>query len=241
MNQISKQGLFPWLTLFTGGVGLALRSLLLSSVDGQGLLPDNHFAGILTFILLALFLGFCFWVVRKEPPVDAKNYRKLFPPSNLSAICSTVAAAGIGISAFMVPGTGVLRILVAISGLLGATALAYAAYFRKEGMRPSCFLHILVAVHLVIRVLTCCQQWGTEPQFQIYFFQLLGSLFLMIAVYYRAELDALTGDYRKYLFFGQAALFCCCLCMAEEAWLFYLSAALWIATDSCVLPRKGNE
>jgi len=237
MNQISKRGLFPWVTLLAGGVGLALRSLLLSAVDQQGLLPENHFAGILTIVLLAMFLGFSFWTIRKEPAADVNAYRKLFPPSELAAIGSVVAAVGMAISAFMVDGTGILRILLAITGLLGATALAYAAYCRKEGMRPSCFLHILVAVHLVIRVLTCCRQWGSEPQFQIYFFQLLASLFLMISFYHRAELDALMGDYRKYLFFGQAALFCCCLCVTGEDWQFYLSAVLWITTDSCVPPR----
>lgn len=235
MNQLSKRGLFPWLTLLAGLIGLAMRVWLLSTVDKQGLLPDGHFAGVIPFLLLAAVLGISFWVVRKETPSLA--YRKLFPPSVIAAIGTALGAIGMGFSAFTVNSTGPLQLLVYIAGVLGAAALLYAAYCRFIGLRPSCLLHVVLGVYMVLRVLANCRQWGTETQLQMFFFQLLGSLFLLIACYYRAEADALMGDYRKYIFFSQAALFCCCVCLSEKDWLFYLSAAVWLTADNCVPPR----
>ena len=237
MKQFTKRSIFPWLTLFAGGIGLALRTWLLSLGDEQNLLPSNHIAGALTLVLLAAVIFLCFWQVKKERPSDVNAYRKLFPPSGIAAVGTAIGALGMGISAFWVEASGVLGILVILSGLVGAAALIYAAYCRFVGMRPSCYLHVLLAAYLVLRVLACCRQWGSETQFQMYFFPLLASLFLLIACYYRAEADALMGDYRKYLFFGQAALFCCCLCITGSDWLFYLSGTLWITADNCVPPR----
>ncbi len=239
MKLFSRQGLFPWFPLLTGMAGLALRFWLLSTINEQGLLPTNHIAGILTFLLLLVTLGICFWDIRTAAPSQA--YRKLFPPSKIAAAGTAVGAAGMGISAFIVNAAGFLRILLPILGVLGAAALLYAAHCRRIGLRPSCLLHGGVTLFLVFRVLVCCRMWGAEPQLQLYFFQLLGSLFLLLACYFRAEADALIGDYRKYLFFGQAALFCCCLCLSGNDWLFYLSAGIWMATDYCVFPANRYE
>ena len=235
MNRSSKMVLFPWVSLLAGGLGLALRVLLLSTMDNQGLLPENHFAGIVCFLLLAAVMGICFWQVRMQLPSNA--YRKLFPPSLIAAIGTAVGAVGMGISVYAVNAAGILRLLIVIAAVLGAGAMLYAAYCRFVGLRPSCLLHILLAAYLVLRVLACCRNWGTQTQLQLYFFQLLGSLFLLIACYYRAEADALIGDYRKYIFFSQAALFCCCLCLNGTDWLFYLSAAVWLTADNCIPPR----
>ena len=237
MNQSKKLSLFPWLTLLAGGIGLALRAWLFSNVDNQGLLPENHIAGILCFLLLAGILAVSFWAARKEAPSNA--YRKLFPPSAIAAIGTALAAIGMGFSAFTIEAAGFLRILVMITGVLGAAALLYTAYCRFIGLRPSCLLHVAFAIYLVFRVMVFCRHWGAETQIQVFFFQLLGSLFLLITGYYRAEADAIMGDYRKYLFFSQAALFCCCLCLVGSDRLFYLSAALWLIADTCTPPRHA--
>lgn len=234
MNLSSKQGLFPWISLLAGSIGLALRCWLLSAVDDRGLLPENHIAAILCYILLAVTLGLCFMGVRKA--ATSKAYRRLFPPSKLAAAGTVIGAIGIGISGFTAESTGFLRLILPILGIFAAGALMITAYCRFIGLRPNCLLHGLVAVYLIFRTLVGCRVWGAEPQLQLYFFHLLASLFLLLACYHRAEADALAGDYRRYIFFSQAALFCCCLCLPGKDWLFYLSAGIWVATDFCVFP-----
>ena len=234
MNLSSKQGFFPGFPLFTGMVGFALRCWLFSAEDDRGLLPEPHIASISCFILLALTLAVCFIAVRKGAPTNA--YRKLFPPSELAAVGTVVGAIGMGYTAFSVNGSGSLQLLIPILGVCGAVVLILAGYSRMNGLRPNCLLHGLLTLYFIFRTLVYCQVWGAEPQLQLYFYQLLASIFLLLTCYYRAELDAHAGDCRRYIFFGQAALFCCCLCLPGDDWLFYLSAGIWLATDFCVLP-----
>ncbi len=234
MNNHSQSGLFPWVSLLTGSVSLALRCWLLSSMDHSGLLPKYHLAGILSLLLLLLTAGVTFWSLRQAAASNA--YRRLFPPSRLAAAGTALGGVGIGVSAFTVPAAGILGILVPVLGILCVGTLLYAAYCRLIGLRPNCLFHGAMVLFLVFRILVCCRSWGAEPQVQFYLFPLLGSLFLLLACYYRAEADAMAGDYRKYLFFGQVALFCCLMCLPGDDWLFYMSAAVWLATDYCVLP-----
>ena len=230
MNQASKPGLFPWFTLFAGILGVALRCWLLSLADANALLPENHIAGVLSFILLAITLGVCaLFISRRQLP---EQYSRRFPRSVLSAICILLGAVGLCYSGFTRSIVGGLSILFPVMCVLGALCLLVIAFCRFQGMRPNFLLRCAVTVCLMLRAVVCCRSWGTEPQLQLYFFQLLASVFLLLATFHHTELDAGLGHYRRYCFFNQAALFCCCLCLPGEEVLFYLSAALWMLGDS---------
>ncbi len=239
MNLQSKQGLSPWFSLLTGLLGLALRWWLLSTSDDKGLLQENHFAGILCFILLAVTLAFTFLQVRKSAP--SKAYRKLFPASPVAAAGIAVGAIGMGLSSFTIGNSGLFRIFLPALGALCTVSLLFAAYCRLKGLRPSYLLYCAAVVYLILRALVCCRAWGSESQLQIYFFPLVGSLFLLIACFYRAELTAMLGDYRRYVFFAQAALFCLLLSLPGKDWVFRLSASIWLAADFCVLPTASQD
>lgn len=239
MNKISRTGWFPWVSLLTGAVGFGLRRWQLSSVDSRGLLPPYHLAGFLSLFLLLLTAGITFWRLYRIPATKA--YRRLFPASKLAAAGTAIGAVGLGVSAFMVKATGMLQILVPILGVLCAAALLYAAYCRLLGMRPNAFLHGAVAVYLIFRILTYCRIWGAESQVQVYLFPMLGMLFLLLACYFRGEIDAMIGDYRKYMFFSQLALFCSIMCLPGNDWPFYGTVALWLAADFCILPTHPDN
>lgn len=239
MNHVVKQGFFPGFPIFTGMVGFGLRCWLLSTADDNNLLQDRHIAGILVFVLLAITLGACFLAVRQAVPAD--SYRRLFPASEFAAIGTALGAIGMAFTAFSSAGFSFLRIVMPLAGILSAAALFFCAYCRLKGVRPNFMVHGVVAVYLILRTLSGCRGWGAEPQLQLYFFQLLACLFLLIACYYRAELDLSVTDGRKYAFFSQAALFCCCLCLTEKDWLFYLSMGIWLAADYCVLPIPEKD
>lgn len=239
MNDSSRWGIFPWFTLFTGVIGLALQSWLYSSVDGQGLLPSFHPASILSLLLLAATLGACLFVISKT--ATATSYGALFPRSAPAAAGIAISAIGMVFSAFSMPASGILKLLMPICGALAGGALLVTAYCRFHGLRPHCLLHSAVAVFFIVRTMACCQSWGAEPQLQLYLFPLLAALFLLIAAYYRAELDILPKNSLRYLFFSQGALMCCLSSGTHSQGLFYLSATLWLAADFFVLtPAKQD-
>lgn len=234
--RISKRvGVFPLFTIFTGALGYAARTWFLSLIDERtGLLPENHFCGNATLILLAVTMLVCFLAVRNAPRVE--DYGKLFPPSLIAAIGGMVGALGLGVSAFVVKGVGVLAYGLPIFGVLSTAALVYTAWCRFTGKKVSGLLYGVVVVFFMLRVVAWCRVWGTEPQLHIYLFDLLASLFLLMAAYYRAEMPNSTAHYRRYAFFSQMALFCCMLCLTDGEWMFYLSAGIWMASDFCALP-----
>lgn len=238
MNHPSNSRLFPWAPLFAGVLGFCLQCWLFSAMDSSGLLPKNHIAEILSFILLALTLGIC--LIGLQNVVSSDAYHQLFPPSRLAAAGTLLGGIGIACSAFAPQTVGFLKIIVPVFGVLSGVALAIAAYCRLHGVRPNCLLHSTVAVYLIFRIMACCRNWGAEPQVQRYFFQLLACLSLLLACYYRAELDVHEKGIRQYVFFSQVALFCCCLCLPGTDRLFYLSAAVWMAADYCTLHSAGR-
>jgi hypothetical protein len=212
---------------------------LLDSADPDGMLPQNHPAEALSFILLAVTLGLCFFLIRRIR-VDTE-YARLFPASRAAAMGSILGAVGMGCAAFFAENTGLLFLPVIIFGAISTICLGVAAYLRLHEIRPNCLLHCLPAAYIMFRTITFCRIWGTEPQLQLYFFELLAAAFLLLACYYRAELDVKDTSCKKYLFFSQTALFCCCLCLPGEDRLFYLSALIWLIADRCVLSPSPQE
>jgi len=239
MNNHSQLGWFPWVSLMTGSVGLGLRCWLLTSANEDGLLPMYHAGGLLSLVLLLITAGLTYWYLRDARP--SKAYLLLFPPSTLAAAGTAIGATGLGFSAFTIKTTGMLGALLPLLGIACIGALLYVSYCRMIGLRPNSLLHGIMVLYILFRILACCRTWGSEPQLQIYLFPMLGALFLLLACFYRAEADAMAGDYRKYLFFGQIALFCCIMCLPGDDWLFYLSASVWLATDYCVLPSRRHH
>lgn len=239
MKDILRRLAFPWFAILAGVIGLALQSWLLSSVGDRGLLPTPHIATSVCLLLLAATLEICLLAILKISPNT--DYAALFPRSPIAAAGTAIAAIGMLISAFSMPASGILGLLTPITGVLAGIALLVTAYYRYQGLQPNCLFHGAVAVFFIIRTMACCQGWGSEPQLQTYFFPLLASLLLLIASYYRAELDVLSKSSRWYAFFSQGALMCCLSSGVHSQGLFYLSAALWLASDYFVLIPARQE
>lgn len=238
MTALIKKYIFPGFPLVAGFAGFGLRCWLYGARQ-EGLLPEKHIAGFLLLILLAAVLALCLWAVRKMDFSD--HYPKLFPQSTLAGAGIALGALGMGLASFAVEAVGVLRFLLPALAVLGAGAMLLGAYCRFRGARPHCLTYGLFAVYLIIYTLVRSRAWGAEPQLQVYFIPLLALLFLLIACYYRAELTTRAGNCRRYVFFAQAALFCCCVSLRGEDWLFYLSGAVWTAADFCALSFGGQD
>ena len=232
----------PALALSTGILGFGLRSWLFASgVDEKGLLLSHHPANALIFILTAatlLALSLCL-----QPLKGASSYRQLFQRSIPAAVGCIAAAAGILLTDLyeLTLQFDSITILSCILGVLAAGSLACLSNCRLRQIRPNPALHGCVTVYLMIHLVFQYRIWSSEPQLQVYAFQLLASVFLMITAYHRTTLDARCGSRRWYVFFRYGALFFSCLALTGTDWLFYLAMAIWMLTDQCSLqPVKAN-
>lgn len=232
-----KPKLLPWLTLGAGGIGLALRVWLFSLRDSKGLLPAGHIADVLTFVLTAAFMAVLFLCVQPLGPIS--RYSRLFPASPVRAVGCGLGGAGILYAAIRdVSGSGALGIAALVVGIGAAAALAYAAYCRLKGIHPTCLVHALPALYLMLHAVLQVRTWSSETQLSVYFFPLLAVIFLMITAYHYGVLDLKKSSRRWFVFCNQAALFCCCLSFNGNGGLFYMGMAAWMACDLCALSTR---
>ena len=244
--EIFKPSFLPGLTFIAGMIGLVLRVILqFTGIDEKGLLISGHFAGVLLYILTALFLAVLFLCV--WPLHNLNRYSKLFPASLNGAVGCMLAAAGILC-------TGVLQIfrqsdlLTLITSLLAlgsAICLVRIGMLRQKGLRPSYLLYTVVTVYLMLQLVCQYRFWSPESQFLVYFFPLLASVFLTLAAYQATCLTVKKGIRWQYVFFNQAALFFCCISLISQYWIFYLAMGLWAGTNLCstrmARPRNNKE
>lgn len=239
MKNLFRPNILPWFTLGAGALGLTLRVWLYANIDEKGLLPVRHPADVLICILTALVFVVLFLSVRQLRPMA--KYSRLFPAGAGRAIGCGAGAAGIvcGLICSTFSGYDLIGILTMICGVAAAASLVFIGFQRLRGIRPSFLLHAALTVFLMLYTVCQCRAWGSEPQVQEYFFQLLACIFLMLTSYYLSVLDTRKAGRQWLVFFNQSALFCCCLCLNSAHRLFYLGMAVWLALDLCSVEVKS--
>ena len=230
----SRLRFFPWVTLFVGIVGLALRCWLFSGADRLGLLPQNHIAEILCFVLLAITLGVCALFARLNDISAA-------PSSRLAVTCKAVGALAMVISGCLLTGKELFPLLVSVSGIVIGLALLYDAFCRFKGTHTSPIAHYICMSFMIARIMFSCRGWSSQTQVQHFIFELFAALFFLVALYYRAQLDIEGKGHKPYFFFCQAALYCSCLSLAGTDFLFSLGASVWLAAESFGTPAPQGE
>ena len=236
--------ILPYYTVIAGAVAFLLRLWLqVTGIDEKGLLTPHHIAAILLYVVTALFLAGLVLCVR--PLNRVSRYKKLFPESMVSCVGCVLAAAGILYTAleqaFRQP--DILTILSAVAAAGAAVCLVRIGMFRHKGKRPSYLLHAVVTVYFMLQLICQYRHWSPEPQFLLYFFPLLSSVFLALTAYQSTCLDAKQGSRWQYAFFNQAALFFCFIALISEYWVFYLAMGLWTGTNLCSMgiSRRHSE
>lgn len=246
MRKFLKPSILPLFTLICGILGLLLRAwLFFGATDQKGLLVSAHPANALTFILTAVVLAGIFLYIRPLDAVD--RYQQLFPGTIFPAIGYVVAAAGIVLVSlqdlFLRQDT--ITILSLVLGILAASSLLILAWHRFRQTRPVCYFHVIVTVYLMFHLISQYRLWSAEPQLQFYFFPLLASVFLMLTGYHNAVLDSRKSSRRWFVLCNQGALYCCCLSLWGDRWLFYLTMGVWMLSSLCSLdihdPEKPTE
>jgi len=244
MKSPLKPYMLPFFTLCAGGIGLAMHVWLFSTgINEKGLLETGHPAGIALFVLSALVLAALFLSVRSFRPIE--KYSRLFPASVLNAVGCLLGAATLlyTSAAESLSGADILTRLLLPFGIAAAAALGYTAYCRYKGLRPPFYLSCIPTAYMMLRLISLCRVWGTEPQFLQFFFPLMVHVFLLLTCYHHNALILCSGNRSSFLFCNQAALFFCCLSLNTEMWVFFLGMAVWMAFDMCSTqqPRKRTH
>lgn len=242
MNKFLKAFGLPALTFVCGAVGAALQLWSLGTADEKGLLASGHIFQILLWILTVALLGTLFFLTR--PLAQAPKYSFNFPPSIIAGIGGAVAAVGVLLTSLdTILGSGdPLSSLTAAVGLICAVSLALSGYSRWQGKRLNVVLHSVVCVYFLLLLICQYRLWSAEPQLQVYIFQLLATIFLMLGAYQRACFDGHMGNRKSYAFFRLAgAYFCFVAIPGSEIWFLYLAAMIWSVTDLCNLTPMTQE
>lgn len=236
-ESIFRPSILPLFTLIAGGVGFVLRVILLKTqVDAAGLLTANHPLSLLLYILTACtfaVLALCVLPLKSDP----RHYRKLFRKSMRPAFGCMFAGVGVLVTGLnlILAKQDMLTIITMVMAFVSAACFGFLGYARQKGKRPHYLLHSGIVVFLMLQLIGRYRIWSPEPQLQLYFFQLLATVFLVLTVYQALCLDIHKGDRRLYVFFNQAALFSCCLSLTDAQWYFYLGMGLYCATNLCSL------
>ena len=242
MNKFLKNWGLPLIVLLLGGAASLLQSWSLGTADDSGLLLRGHISQVLSWIVTAGVLGFLFFVTR--PLTQAPKYSFNFPASLVGGIGSALGALGIFLSAYSLFDTGSdsLTMITAYGSLLAAGALVFSGFCRVKGKTFNILPHCAVCFWFLLLLICQYRLWSAEPQMQLYAFQLLATVFLMVATYQRACFHAGLGNRQSYVFFRLAgAYFCIAALPGSEFWIFYLCTAFWSVTDLCNLTPIHQE
>ena len=242
MNQYFKHENLPELALFCGGIGMLLRSWLLSTENSLGFVPRGHISEILLLILTTIFLVVLFLSSRTLQ--QGNKFRFNFPASVFAAIGTVLAAIGVSISSIsdFVSAEDLLATLAAVLGLLAAAALLYGARCRWIGEHPPILSYAAICLWLMLRLIGLYRTWSSDPQLEDYAFQLLGVVCCMLASYHRATFSADDGHRPEYVFFSLASVYFCCLSLAgPDSIVLYLSLGAWLYSDLCNLTPMPKD
>lgn len=248
MKRVFRFPIYPWLPLGAGFLGLLLRIWLFSTgLDEKNLLSVTHPAHFLILVLTVVTIVLLFFfrpnpdcIIRKNPP-----------------------ASGIGLLGQFLAGMGILgasfaelftsqdftMTITSMLGILAALCLLSLCWKQTQRNKSRTFEMVAITVYLMAHLISQYRQWSAEPQLQNYLFQVLGSVFLMVACYYRTCLELLGGKLRWYVFFNQGALLFCLYSLNTRLWPFYLAMGLWSLFDFLTIiqsvrrlpPQKPRE
>jgi len=234
-----KPKYIPLFTAVCGLLGFGLRFWLFrTGVDERGLLVASHPANALTFVLTGIVLLVVFLWTRKLDKI--RSHKKLYPASVTALLGCIPAAIGLLLAALyeLKMKQDLITYITLGLSVLAAVSLILLGIGRKRGLRPNFLMQAVLTVYLMFHLVSQYRLWSSEPQLQVYCFQLLASVFLMLSVFHGTILDTQVGSRRSFVFYNQAALFCCCMSLIGDCWWFYLAMGLFCATNLCSLKDK---
>lgn len=232
MKLLQNSRILSGLCALAGSAALLLRvGLLRYAVDEKQLINHAHVGNVLPLLLSAMVLVLAVLAAVKQP--KARRCTAEISPAACGGCC--VGALGFAITAVQLlssKGTP-LSTITGVFGIAAACILAFAAYCRFKGQRLHFLLSTVIVLFLMLIPVQLYQVWSAQSQFNRYFFQLLGSVCLLLWAYHRAALDADAGSWRVFTLVRYGAVFFCLAAVPGSAYpFFYLTAGVWALLDS---------
>lgn len=217
-------------------VGMGLRMWTFGSgPDRSGLYAPQPLAWTLLWIVTALTLGAVIFL--SSPLKVSGPYKAEFPQSILAAIGALPAAFVLMLSSLksLTASSGnLMALLTGLTGVAAAMTLLLVAFGRYQGKQPSFPLHIVVCLHLGLRVFFQSRTWGNEPQISTILLPFLASICVMLAAYQLARFDVNLGSRRQCVFWNLSAVYFSILALpGSDDWLFHGAMIFWMMTSLC--------
>lgn len=242
MKRSTKNAILPWAAPVLGGLGfLSMWVLQHYGTDDRGLLNPAHGSAIALWVLTALMAGSLVYLLYGVE--DTPNFRRLFPDSYLAAAGTLCAAIGIlatvidSLTAMEEP----VRILSGVLKIAAGVALIYLAWCRWKNVRGTFMAWAVAAAYMLLRILFEYRSWSAQPELLRFFFPLLASVCITLAMYHRTAFEVKMGSRIQFLFFSQMGAFFCLVALQETHAPFYAGMAIWAMTDQCSLKNRKKK
>lgn len=233
MNKILRPKNLPSVVLILGIIAAGLRMWTIGGgPDAAGLYPRQSVAWNLLWLLTVLTLGVCVVCLRclRTPG----EYRENYPASPISAFGAGLAAvaAALTVPVLFAEKDNTFAVIAGCVGVLAAVGMAYVAYCRFKGVKPSFAAHFAMCLYMAMRMFNCCRSWSNEPQLGVFVFPLVTMICAMLAAFQLACMDAGIGKRRTCAVWCLMGMYCAMATLpsGEDVW-FNGCVALWLLTN----------
>lgn len=230
MKKNTLPALIAALCTVAGVLCMAVRQWLLTAdTDQKGLLVAGHPGDVISWILTGLVLLSLIAVTVWYKP------RCRFHDNRFSHIGNVSQASALAFLSGPLLHTGsTVAVIAVIAALLTQLCCIAKILYQVNMKKFPPLLHCPLVIFYLLFLIYCYQDWSSQPQLQLYGFQLLALLCLTLAAYQRAALAAAMGSSRMYFFASNAAVFLCLAAVpGAEHFLFFLLTAVATLLDGC--------
>ena len=209
-------------TLACGVACMLLRFVMMVyGFDQKGLLVSGHISMFLCWAIAGAFLlGLLFGVKHIK---GTGSFDQLFPASFFCGGIVVLAGAAVAVLSL-----GRHSLLELVLGIAAGVCMMVTGIFRIRGKQPHFGFHFVICIYFIASLIMSYRHWSIDPQLQDYAFQMLASVMLMLAAFYRASADANAIDRRKLVFTCLAACFFCIVSISDpDVPIYYAACGLW--------------
>ena len=226
-------------TGLTGILYLAILSAIAGYFFRMTYLNGGSAIPLIAFSVLML-LVFALAAVSLEKEAA---YAALFRPANEDLIFSLLGAAALMVGCAMEFSGSMMRMLLAMLGILAGGGLAAAAVLRRRGKMPPAALYVFAIVFYVARLFRDFRRWMHDPAVLGYCFHLFALISFMLAAYHAGAFSFDRGARRRFAFFSLTGVLFGAVALCGSDWptaLVYGGSALWTLACAQQAMRRAH-